>query len=57
MKLERATRREQVGPNDAMGKLPFTTLTMFAEFEADLTRMRTGEGMKIAKAKAKEIEG
>jgi DNA invertase Pin-like site-specific DNA recombinase len=34
-----------------MGKLLFTTLAMIAEFEADLTRMRTREGMKIAKAK------
>jgi DNA invertase Pin-like site-specific DNA recombinase len=40
-------------PTDAMGKLPFTTLAMIAEFEADLTRMRTREGMKIAKAKGR----
>jgi DNA invertase Pin-like site-specific DNA recombinase len=40
-------------PSDAMGKLLFTTLAVIAEFEADLTRLRTREGMKIAKAKAK----
>ncbi|MEH0973842.1 recombinase family protein [Micromonospora sp. CPCC 205546] len=40
-------------PTDAMGKLLFTTLAMIAEFEADLTRMRTREGMKIAKAKGR----
>lgn len=38
---------------DAMGKLLFTTLAMIAEFEADLTRLRTREGMKIAKAKGR----
>jgi DNA invertase Pin-like site-specific DNA recombinase len=31
----------------------FTTLAMIAEFEADLTRLRTREGMKIAKAKGR----
>jgi DNA invertase Pin-like site-specific DNA recombinase len=36
-----------------MGKLLFTTLAMIAEFQADLTRLRTREGMKMAKAKAK----
>ncbi len=40
-------------PTDAMGKLLFTTLAMVAEFEADLTRLRTREGMKIAKAKGR----
>ena len=40
-------------PNDPMGKLLFTTLAMVAEFEADLARMRTREGMKIAKAKGR----
>jgi hypothetical protein len=33
-------------PGDPMGKLLFTTLAMVAEFEADLARMRTREGMK-----------
>ncbi|WP_446219310.1 recombinase family protein [Micromonospora sp. IBHARD004] len=40
-------------PTGAMGKLLFTTLAMIAEFEADLTRLRTREGMKIAKAKGR----
>jgi DNA invertase Pin-like site-specific DNA recombinase len=40
-------------PTDPMGKLLFTTLAMVAEFEADLARMRTREGMKIAKAKGR----
>jgi hypothetical protein len=36
-----------------MGKLLFTTLAMIVEFEADLTRLRTREGMKITKAKGR----
>jgi DNA invertase Pin-like site-specific DNA recombinase len=40
-------------PTDTMGKLLVTTLAMIAEFEADLTRMRTRVGMKIAKAKGR----
>jgi DNA invertase Pin-like site-specific DNA recombinase len=40
-------------PSDPIGKLLFTALAMVAEFEADLTRMRTREGMKIAKAKGR----
>jgi DNA invertase Pin-like site-specific DNA recombinase len=40
-------------PNDPMGELLFTTLAMVAEFEADLARMRTREGMKLAKAKGR----
>lgn len=31
----------------------FNALAMVAEFEADLARMRTREGMKIAKAKGR----
>lgn len=38
-------------PNDAVGRLLFNVLAMVAEFEADLIRMRTREGMKVAKAK------
>lgn len=37
-------------PTDPMGKLVFNMMSVFAEFEADLIRMRTREGMKIAKA-------
>lgn len=40
-------------PNDPMGKLFFNILATFAEFEADLIRMRTREGMAIARTKGK----
>lgn len=40
-------------PKDPMGKLFFNILATFAEFEADLIRMRTREGMAIARAKGK----
>ena len=40
-------------PNDAVGRLLFNVLAMVAEFEADLTRIRTREGMKVAKAKGR----
>lgn len=40
-------------PTDPVGRLLFNVLAMVAEFEADLIRMRTREGMKIAKAKGK----
>ena len=40
-------------PNDPMGKMFFNILATFAEFEADLIRMRTREGMAIARAKGK----
>ncbi len=40
-------------PNDPMGKLFFNILATFAEFEGDLIRMRTREGMAIARAKGK----
>ena len=36
-----------------MGKMFFNILATFAEFEADLIRMRTREGMAIARAKGK----
>ena len=38
---------------DPMGKLFFHILATFAEFEADLIRMRTREGMAIARARGK----
>ncbi len=38
-------------PADPMGKMFFNILATFAEFEVDLLRMRTREGMAIAKAK------
>lgn len=40
-------------PTDPMGKMFFNILATFAEFESDLIRLRTREGMKIAKAKGK----
>lgn len=40
-------------PSDPMGKMFFNILATFAEFESDLIRMRTREGMTIAKAKGK----
>ncbi len=40
-------------PNDAVGRLLFNVLAMIAEFESDLIRLRTREGMKVAKAKGR----
>ncbi len=40
-------------PSDPMGKMFFNILATFAEFEVDLLRMRTREGMAVAKAKGK----
>jgi len=40
-------------PGDPMGKMFFNILATFAEFEVDLLRMRTREGMAIAKAKGR----
>ncbi|MEU7745403.1 recombinase family protein [Nonomuraea sp. NPDC049158] len=40
-------------PSDPMSKMFFNMLAVFAEFEVDLLRMRTREGMAIAKAKGK----
>ena len=36
-----------------MGKIFFNILATFAEFESDLMRMRTKEGMAIARVKGK----
>jgi DNA invertase Pin-like site-specific DNA recombinase len=40
-------------PSDPMGKMFFNILATFAEFEADLIRLRTREGMKIARARGR----
>jgi DNA invertase Pin-like site-specific DNA recombinase len=40
-------------PSDPMGKLFFNILATFAEFEADLIRMRTREGMALARSRGK----
>jgi DNA invertase Pin-like site-specific DNA recombinase len=39
--------------DDPMGKMFFNILATFAEFEVDLIRMRTREGMAVAKAQGK----
>jgi DNA invertase Pin-like site-specific DNA recombinase len=36
-----------------MGKMFFNILATFAEFESDLIRMRTREGMAVARANGK----
>jgi DNA invertase Pin-like site-specific DNA recombinase len=40
-------------PDDPVGRLLFNVLAMVVEFEADLIRLRTREGMKIARAKGR----
>ncbi len=40
-------------PTDPIGRLLFNVLGMVAEFEADLIRARTREGMAIARAKGR----
>jgi DNA invertase Pin-like site-specific DNA recombinase len=40
-------------PTDPVGRLLFNVLAMVAEFEADLIRMRTREGMKVARARGR----
>src|SRR6185436_19771233 len=37
----------------AVGRLLFNVLAMVAEFEADLIRLRTKEGVRVAKAKGR----
>ena len=51
--LKLALGRALYDPGDPMGKMFFNILATFAEFEADLIRMRTREGMAIALAKGK----
>ena len=48
-----ALGRTLYDPDDPMGKMFFNILATFAEFEADLIRMRTREGMAIARTKGK----
>jgi DNA invertase Pin-like site-specific DNA recombinase len=40
-------------PADPLGKMFFNILATFTEFEADLIRLRTREGMAMARAKGK----
>ena len=48
-----ALGRTLYDPGDPMGKMFFNILATFAEFEADLIRLRTREGMAVARAKGK----
>ena len=40
-------------PTSTVGGLVFNVLAMVTEFESDLIRLRTREGMKVAKAKGR----
>ncbi|MFV0633991.1 recombinase family protein [Demequina sp.] len=40
-------------PQDPVGRLLFSALSMIAEFEADLVRSRTREGLAVAKARGR----
>ena len=40
-------------PTDPLGRLLFNVLAMVAEFESDLIKMRTRQGIKVAKAKGR----
>jgi DNA invertase Pin-like site-specific DNA recombinase len=48
-----ALGKNRYNPADPMGRMFFNILATFAEFEADLIRLRTREGMAIARAKGK----
>ena len=48
-----ALGRALYDPSDPMGKMFFNILATFAEFEADLIRLRTREGMAIARTRGK----
>jgi DNA invertase Pin-like site-specific DNA recombinase len=56
--IERRGARLAIGasvhdPADPMGRMFFNILATFAEFEADLIRLRTREGMAIARARGR----
>lgn len=44
---------EVYDPADPMGKMFYSILAIFAEFEVDLLRARTREGMAVVRAKGK----
>ena len=48
-----ALGRSVYDPTDPMGKMFFNILATFAEFESDLIRMRTREGMALARARGR----
>ena len=48
-----ALGKQVYDPNDPMGRMFFNILATFAEFESDLIRLRTREGMAIARSKGK----
>src|SRR5271165_2197632 len=48
-----ALGKSRYNPADPMGRMFFNILATFAEFEADLIRLRTREGMAIARAKGR----
>ena len=45
--------RSVYDPTDPVGRLLFNVLAMVAEFESDLIRLRTREGMKVARDKGR----
>ena len=48
-----ALGRSVYDPTDPMGKMFFNILATFAEFKSDLIRMRTREGMAMARARGR----
>ena len=53
LRTDAESSRAVYDPTDPVGRLLFNVLAVVAEFEADLIRLRTREGMKIAKAKGR----
>lgn len=45
------------GQTDAVGRLLFKVLAMVAELEADVIRMATRAGMKVARARCQRSQG
>src|ERR1700684_888475 len=52
-KLDRPPAAPPSAPAAPRGKMFFNILATFAEFEVDLLRLRTREGMAVARAKGK----
>ena len=52
-----ASIHDPTDPTDPIGRLLFTTLSMIAEFEPDLARARTREGMAVARSKGTVARG